>query len=292
MKNQAILIYLVWSLFYIYNTASKSQSQFSQDALSRKRILKEYKDIKDMGISMGVPFNSTQDEIGVRLCPTRRILEWHFSFTGIEGSAYEGGVYHGRIVLPPDYPRRAPSIAVLTPNGRWEVDKDICLSATAYHQETWDTSWNLRTLVMALRGHMLTYPKEIGAILSTIDRQKALALLSRNFNCKVCGLQHNDLLNPKIVEVNNKKSVEFPKVVRKETLAPRSLQKKIAAVNSKVNVQKYSERLRPMKAKRDNDRHSNLIWKNMGKVYISLITCVFIITRLILVFFERENVPM
>ena len=62
-------------------------------------------------------------------------------------------------------------IAIMTPNGRWEVGKPICLSATAYHQETWDPSWNLRTLVMALRGHMMTYPREIGGIISTARRR-------------------------------------------------------------------------------------------------------------------------
>ena len=29
-----------------------------------------------------------------------------------------------------DYPRSAPSICVMTPNGRWEPNKNICLSAT------------------------------------------------------------------------------------------------------------------------------------------------------------------
>ena len=58
------------------------------------------------------------------------LLEFHFSFTGIEGTSYDGGIYHGRILLHPDYPRKAPAISVLTPTGRWECGKDICLSGT------------------------------------------------------------------------------------------------------------------------------------------------------------------
>jgi hypothetical protein len=75
----------------------------------------------------------------------------------------------------------------------YQVGKDICLSATAYHQETWDPTWNLRTLVMALRGHMLSYPKEIGAILTSVERQKTLAKFSRNWMCKICGVHHSSL---------------------------------------------------------------------------------------------------
>lgn len=56
------------------------------------------------------------------------LLEWHFSFLGIEDSQFERGVYHGKIRLHPDYPRKAPSISILTPSGRWSIGTDICLS--------------------------------------------------------------------------------------------------------------------------------------------------------------------
>ena len=31
----------------------------------------------------------------------------------------QGGVYHGRILVPADYPMKPPDIIVLTPNGRF-----------------------------------------------------------------------------------------------------------------------------------------------------------------------------
>lgn len=58
----------------------------------------------------------------------RNPLEWHFSFTGMENSPFEGGVYHGRIVLDKKYPKKAPSVSMLTPSGRWKVNTNICLS--------------------------------------------------------------------------------------------------------------------------------------------------------------------
>lgn len=65
----------------------------------------------------------------MRLSPLRNnLLEWHFSFTGIEGSSFDGGVYHGKIILDPKYPQKAPEICMLTPSGRWKIGEFICLS--------------------------------------------------------------------------------------------------------------------------------------------------------------------
>eukprot|EP00596_Hydrurales_sp_CCMP1899_P002377 CAMPEP_0119043752 /NCGR_PEP_ID=MMETSP1177-20130426/25498_1 /TAXON_ID=2985 /ORGANISM="Ochromonas sp, Strain CCMP1899" /LENGTH=266 /DNA_ID=CAMNT_0007012545 /DNA_START=217 /DNA_END=1017 /DNA_ORIENTATION=+ len=157
--------------------------------------MSEIRDIYKNKISTDHPFNSTNDEIGIRLAPMKgNLLEFHFSFTGIEGTSYSGGIYHGRILLHPDYPRKAPAISVLTPTGRWECGKDICLSASSHHQETWDPNWNLRTIVMALRGHILTQPREIGGILTTVEHQQKLALSSRDWSCPICGIQHAALV--------------------------------------------------------------------------------------------------
>ena len=42
------------------------------------------------------------------------LFEWHFSVRGPEDSDFDGGVYHGRIILPPEYPMKPPSIMLLT----------------------------------------------------------------------------------------------------------------------------------------------------------------------------------
>lgn len=70
----------------------------------------------------------------------------------------------------------------------------VVYTATSHHQETWDPNWNLRTLVMALRGHILTQPREIGGILTTVEHQQNLAALSREWSCPICGIQHAGLL--------------------------------------------------------------------------------------------------
>jgi ubiquitin-protein ligase len=101
----------------------------------------------------------------VRLSPVKGSLyEWHFSFSGLPGSDYEGGVYHGRFLVPSNYPAAAPRVQMLTPNGRFATWRDICLSASSFHQESWSTHWSLYKLVLALRLHMLTPTAEIGGM--------------------------------------------------------------------------------------------------------------------------------
>ena len=99
------------------------------DLLSRGRILSEFREISNLKMSFDYPFNNSKHECGIRLAPLpHNIHEWHFSFMGPEESPYSGGCYHGRIVLPPDYPRKAPAISMLSATGRWAIGKDICLS--------------------------------------------------------------------------------------------------------------------------------------------------------------------
>lgn len=195
-RRIGVFLFLFLLLFGVLDGSGGEDRRAHKSSITRKRLIKELRDIGIQELLPCFPFNTTAEEIGVRLQPTNNLLEWHFSFTGIESSQYDGGVYHGRIILPKDYPRKAPMIAIMTPNGRWEVGKPICLSATAYHQETWDPSWNLRTLVMALRGHMMTYPREIGGIISTAEKKSLLAGASRHYFCPGCGMRHNDMLKP------------------------------------------------------------------------------------------------
>lgn len=46
---------------------------------------------------------------------------------------------------------------------------------------------------MALRGHILTQPREIGGILTSAEHQQKLAVLSRSWSCPTCGIDHASL---------------------------------------------------------------------------------------------------
>ena len=49
------------------------------------------------------------------------ILEWHYVVTGPEETPYEGGLYHGKLVFPREFPFKPPSIYMITPSGRFKV---------------------------------------------------------------------------------------------------------------------------------------------------------------------------
>ena len=42
------------------------------------------------------------------------LFEWHFTVRGPSETDFDGGVYHGRIILPAEYPMKPPNIIVLT----------------------------------------------------------------------------------------------------------------------------------------------------------------------------------
>lgn len=123
------------------------------------------------------------------------LFEWHFTVQGPADSDFESGRYHGRIILPPEYPMKPPSIMLLTPNGRFETGKKICLSMSAHHPETWQPSWSIRTVLLAIIGFM---PSKgggaIGALDYTSDERKILARKSMKWTCNVCGSCNADLL--------------------------------------------------------------------------------------------------
>uniref|UniRef100_F6Q6J4 UBC core domain-containing protein n=1 Tax=Monodelphis domestica TaxID=13616 RepID=F6Q6J4_MONDO len=101
------------------------------------------------------------------------LFEWHFTVRGPPDSDFDGGVYHGRIVLPPEYPMKPPSIILLTANGRFEVGKKICLSISGHHPETWQPSWSREGA--------------IGSLDYSPEERRALAKKSQDFCCEGCG---------------------------------------------------------------------------------------------------------
>jgi len=116
------------------------------------------------------------------------IFEWHFTMRGPRNTEFEGGVYHGKILLPSEYPLKPPDIIFLTPNGRFEVGKKICLTISSHHAETWSASWSVRTVILAIIGFFPTLGDGAIASLdwSKPERQK-LAKASLGWKCDKCG---------------------------------------------------------------------------------------------------------
>lgn len=154
-----------------------------------KRILREAKELNE----------STKEYYARPL--EDNLFEWHFTIAGADGTEFENGYYHGRILLPSEYPMKPPSIIMLTPNGRFELNKKICLSISGHHPETWLPSWSIRTVLLAIISFMPTKSNEghIGALNYSSKERKILAKKSHVWKCQQCGLIKNHL---KIKDLN------------------------------------------------------------------------------------------
>ncbi|TGZ65200.1 hypothetical protein CRM22_005969 [Opisthorchis felineus] len=91
---------------------------------------------------------------------------------------------------------KPPNIVLLTPNGRFETHRKICLSISGYHPESWRPSWSIRTALLAIIGFMPTHGAgAIGSLDLPAEERKALARSSQSFVCDSCGPTSN-LLRP------------------------------------------------------------------------------------------------
>jgi len=143
------------------------------------------------------------------------IFEWHCTIRGPSDTEFEGGLYHCRIILPSEYPFKAPSIMVLTPNGRFELNKKICISFTSYHEELWQPAWGVRTAIIGIQGFFPLKGEAavgVGAVEYPLAERKRLAAMSRSWTCPDCGVPNIELL-PDPTATSDRSAEPSPSVV-------------------------------------------------------------------------------
>jgi len=117
------------------------------------------------------------------------LFVWHFTIKGTPDSSFEGGIYHGKFIFPQQYPYKPPDVYFLTPSGRFEINKKLCLSATSFHPETWNPGYDVRTILTSLIAFLPTKAEgAVGALDSPDSERKILARESRQWKCKECDL--------------------------------------------------------------------------------------------------------
>ena len=77
------------------------------------------------------------------------MLIWYFCIKGPVDTDYYGGYTIGMLLHSPKYPNAPPDYKLLTPNGRFETGRKICMTNTGYHAEQWSAVWNIKTLLNA-----------------------------------------------------------------------------------------------------------------------------------------------
>ena len=146
----------------------------------------------------------------------------HFTIRGPPApSPYAGGIYHGRIILPPQYPLRPPAFRFLTPTGRFEVNREICLSISGHHEETWQPAWGVRTALVAIRSFMDTDAKgQLGGIECSKEAREKMAKESGAWKCPACGKSNADIMKEREELVQD---IEEKEGKRKEEVIPDEL---------------------------------------------------------------------
>jgi ubiquitin-conjugating enzyme E2 J1 len=123
------------------------------------------------------------------------LFEWHFTMLGPPSpSPYAGGLYHGRVSLPLTYPLKPPNFRFLTPSGRFEVNREICLSISGFHEESWMPAWGIRTALVALRTFMGEEGTsgQVGGMEASRDVRERMAKSSKQWRCEGCGGKTNE----------------------------------------------------------------------------------------------------
>ena len=167
--------------------------QFSSKNPTIKRILKEASEL------------AGQPSTDYHAAPLETdLFEWHFTIRGPPSpSPFDGGMYHGRIVLPPAYPLKPPSFRFLTPTGRFEVNREICLSISGHHEETWQPAWGIRTALIAIRSFMDTSGQgQLGGMEASEEVRKRMAAQSTNWKCSACAKTNADIVKEQDEAIN------------------------------------------------------------------------------------------
>ncbi|KAJ6438707.1 ubiquitin-conjugating enzyme [Purpureocillium lavendulum] len=168
-------------------SATNSTPQLSSKSPTIRRIRWTVREAAEMSNSPSPDYTAEPLETD--------LFEWHFTLRGPPNSAYGEGVYHGRIVLPPTYPLRPPSFRFTTPNGRFEANREICLSISGHHEETWQPAWGIRTAIVALRSFMETDARgQLGGLDTTDTVRRRLARDSGSHTCATCGRSNTDII--------------------------------------------------------------------------------------------------
>lgn len=150
------------------------------------------------------------------------LLEWHYVVRGPNDTPYKGGLYHGKLVFPSEFPFKPPSIYMITPNGRFKTDIRLCLSISDYHPDTWNPAWCVSTILTGLLSFMLESTPTLGSVETSDYEKRTHAHNSLEFNLKsrvFCEL-FPDLKAESEVEIQRRKLCEGRQSVRSKTEVP------------------------------------------------------------------------
>jgi len=192
----------------------------------------------------------TQPLEGINICyDESNILTWHFLIFGLKGTEYEGGEYIGKIVFDDKYPDTSPEFYMHTPNGRFDVDKKICLSNSKFHKDEWQMSWTIHAIILSFVSVMFEdKDKGVSHIVRSSEERKLLAARSIEWNIK-----HMTDIYKKLKEDYLGHPSHFPidkKNPQQENIDISDIKQKLEIINQLIMV----HRIRVKKIKKHNKK--------------------------------------
>ncbi|CAK9113650.1 unnamed protein product [Durusdinium trenchii] len=113
------------------------------------------------------------------------LLEWHFLLHSLpDDTPYSEGCYHGKVIFPSEYPHAPPAILMMTPSGRLETRKRLCLSMTDFHPESWNPAWSVETILVGLLSFFISEERGYGSMSASREERVRLARQSRRSNAE------------------------------------------------------------------------------------------------------------
>ena len=172
------------------------------------------------------------------------ILKWYYVIRGPTETPFEGGIYVGKLIFPSDFPMAAPSIYVLTPSGRFQINTKICMSMSDFHPELWNPLWSVATIIQGVQSFMTDDELTTGGLIASESDRKKFAELSMDYNQKTypnlfqgdiqAALEAADLVCQKAQEENAKSSTSN-NGKKSSSRRSRRMEKKAASNEEKSN---------------------------------------------------------
>jgi len=201
------------------------------------------------------------------------ILEWHYLIFGPEETDYQGGVYHGQVIFPLEYPFKAPSILMSTPSGRFETNARLCLSMTDFHQEQWSNQ-GIKTIMIGLISFMTEDAPGTGSITASKQVRQKYAASSMSFNLK----------NPTFVKL-------FPEIIAKHknntlTITSTSSSTPSSSSQQTTNINNNNNNNNVNNSKSTTTTTAAVGLKSATRLYLIISTIVFSLSFMIYLYLQ------
>ena len=115
------------------------------------------------------------------------MFKWFFVIFGLTDCKYEGGVFMGSLEFPKNYPWAPPAIKMITDNGKYDVNAEICMNvASKMHNSEWNPMWRGTQIILGLISMFPSNESQVGKANFTDEEIKEIVLKSSTSikNCK------------------------------------------------------------------------------------------------------------